>query len=115
MMLWLAHFFPEEDWAKVQSERALDGLDELWLDPPGYFGRASYAPTVRIAFANYGVAVGLQSWDKWPDRVGKLNRFFEAHPSGDEYDREAITWVMACSSHFPGALLKEPAPVTTGV
>jgi len=26
--------------------------------------------------------------------------------SGDEYDREAIAWVMACTSHFPGAFLR---------
>src|SRR5205809_2782213 len=50
MMLWLAHFFPEEEWAKVQRERCLAALDFLWTDPPGYFGRASYAREMRIAF-----------------------------------------------------------------
>src|SRR3954469_21506188 len=34
---------------------------------------------------------------------GRINTFFEQWRSGDEYDREAITWVMACVSHFPGA------------
>jgi len=105
MMLWLAHFFPEEDWALVQSARAFTSLDRLWRDPPGFFARASYAPNILIAFANYGVSVGLQSWGKWPDRVERLNAFLETYRSGDEYDREAITWVMACSSHLPGALL----------
>jgi hypothetical protein len=105
MMLWLAHFFPQEDWAKVQSHRSLEALDDLWIEPAGYFARASYARDVRIAFANYGVSIGLQSAGSWPERVERLNAFFETHPSGDEYDREAITWVMACSSHFPGALL----------
>lgn len=105
MMLWLAHFFPEEEWAKAQSQRAVAALDRLWTDPPGYFARASYAPNVLIAFANYGVSVGLQSWDIWPERVERLNAFFDRYRSGDEYDHEAITWVMACSSHFPGALL----------
>jgi len=105
MMLWLAHFFPQEDWARVQSQRSLEALDDLWIEPAGYFERASYARQVRIPFANYGVSVGLQSADSWPERVERLNDFFETHPSGDEYDREAITWVMACSSHFPGALL----------
>jgi hypothetical protein len=105
MMLWLAHFFPDEDWAKLQSKRTLAALDRLWTDPPGFFGRASYARIVRIAFANYGVSVGLQSWDKWPERVERLNDYFDRYLSGDEYDREAITWVMACTSHFPGALL----------
>lgn len=105
MMLWLAHFFPDEEWAEVQSKRAFEALDRLWTDPPGYFARASYAPQMRIAFANYGVSVGLQSWNKWPARVDRLNDYFESYRSGDEYDREAITWVMACSSHFPRALL----------
>lgn len=90
MMLWLAHFFPEEDWAKVQRERSLAALDRLWVDPPGYFGRASYARHVRIAFANYGVSVGLQSQGMWPERVQALNDYFERYRSGDEYDREAI-------------------------
>lgn len=105
MMLWLAHFFPEEEWAAAQSSRAFAALDRLWTDPPGFFARASYAPHVLIAFANFGVSIGLQCWERWPDRVARLNAFFETYRSGDEYEREAITWVMACSSHFPGALL----------
>jgi hypothetical protein len=106
MMLWLAHFFPDEDWAKEQRRRALGHLDRLWTDPPGFFARASYARQVRIAFANYGVALGLHSAGVWPERVERLNAFFEIWRSGDEYDREAITWVMACTAHLPGAFLK---------
>ena len=107
MMLWLTHFFPHESWAVVQREQSLAALDFLWTDPPGYFGRASYARQVRIAFANYGVSIGLQSQDLWPERVKALNDYFETYRSGDEYDREAITWVMACCSHLPGALVNE--------
>lgn len=106
MMLWLAHFFPEEDWARHQTIRSIEALDLLWTDPPGFFARASYARNVRIAFANYGVSVGLQAVDVWPDRVERLNAYFERYRSGDEYDREAITWVMACSSHLPGLMLR---------
>jgi hypothetical protein len=106
MMLWLAHFFPEEDWARHQTIRSIEALDRLWTNPPGFFSRASYAHNVRIAFANYGVSVGLQAVDVWPDRVERLNAYFERYRSGDEYDREAITWVMACNSHFPGLLLR---------
>ena len=91
MMLWLAHFFPREDWAVVQRQLSLAALDKLWVDPPGYFGRASYARDVRIAFANYGASIGLQSQDIWPERVEALNDYFERYRSGDEYDREAIT------------------------
>lgn len=109
MMLWLAHFFPAEDWAVTQRALCIGALDRLWIDPPGYFGRASYARDVRIAFANYGVSVGLQSQDLWPERVRALNGYFETYRSGDEYDREAITWVMACCSHLPGAFLTQAA------
>ena len=111
MMLWLAHFFPAEEWARVQTARALAALDRLWVDPPGFFGRASYAPHVRIAFANYGVSIGLQAAGQWPDRVNALNAYFERYRSGDEYDREAITHVMACSSHLPGVLIGRRALV----
>lgn len=106
MMLWLAHFFPDENWAVVQREFSIDALDGLWVAPPGYFGRASGARHVRIAFANYGVSVGLQSQDMWPERVSALNDYFEMYRSGDQYDREAITWVMACCSHLPGAFIQ---------
>lgn len=62
---------------------------------------------MRIAFANYGVSLGLQAAGIWPDRVERLNRYFESYRPGDEYDREAITHVMACTSHFPGAFVMQ--------
>jgi hypothetical protein len=105
MMLWLTHFFPREDWASTQAPRALRTLDDMWVDPPGYFARAPQLPRTKFAFTNYGVALGLQAVGAWPGRVAKLNNFFESWRSGDEYDREAITWVMACTSHLPGAAL----------
>ena len=105
MMLWLAHFFPDEPWAQVQVPRALDALDRLWVDPPGYFGRGRRVRHIRIAFANYGVSLGLQAVGRHLDQAERLNAYFEAFRSGDEYDTEAITHVMACTSHFPGAFL----------
>jgi hypothetical protein len=105
MMLWLAHFFPQEPWAKVQIPRALRTLDRMWIDPPGYFCRAPGLPHIKFAFTNYGVSLGLQSVQAHPDRVSRLNSFFETYRSGDEYDREAITHVMACTSHFSGLFL----------
>jgi hypothetical protein len=106
MMLWLAHFFPHEPWARTQSERALATLDAMWVDPPGYFCRAPALRGTKFAFTNYGVSLGLQAADAWPERVARLNAFFEQWRSGDEYDREAITSVMACTSHFPGAFIR---------
>lgn len=105
MMLWLAHFFPEEAWAKLQAPRSLGVLDEMW-QAQGYFAREPYLPRTRFAFTNYGVSVGLQAVGAMPDRVTALNDYFETYRSGDEYDRAAITHVMAASSHFPGLLLR---------
>lgn len=107
MMLWLAHFCPDEAWAKVHTVRSLAALDRLWTDPPGFFARSSQERDTRIAFANSGVALGLHAAGAWPERIAKLNDYFESYRSGDEYDREAITHVMACAAHLPGAFLCE--------
>lgn len=104
MMLWLTHFFPAEDWAVLQRRRCLAVLDRMWRQQ-GYFCREPDLPHVKFAFTNYGVSVGLQSVQAMPQRVQRLNSFFDGYRSGDEYDREAITHVMACSSHFPGYLI----------
>jgi hypothetical protein len=37
MMLWLAHFFPEESWAASQTQRALETLDTMWGGSTGIF------------------------------------------------------------------------------
>jgi hypothetical protein len=104
MMLWMTHFFPDEPWAKAQRARCLAMLDRMWRED-GYFCREPDLPRMKFAFTNYGVSVGLQSVDAMPDRVMRLNAFFDACRSGDEYDEAAITHVMACSSHFPGRLI----------
>jgi hypothetical protein len=105
MMLWMTQFFPEEDWAERQRRRSLAMLDRMWVDE-GYFVREPYLPQMRFAFTNYGLAVGLQAVGAMQDRVLSLNDYFETYHSGDEYDRAAITHVMACNSHFPGLLLR---------
>ena len=104
MMLWMSHFFPEEAWARLQRKRCLDILDRMWV-ADGYFCREPALPSVKFAFTNYGVSVGLQAANAMPELVERLNRFFESYRAGDEYDEAAITHVMACSSHFPGALI----------
>lgn len=109
MMLWMTHFFPDEGWAVTQRNRSLGILDRLWVED-GYFCRGHGLPDVKFAFTNYGVSVGLQAVGAMPERVRRLNAFFDGYSSGDEYDREAITHVMACSSHFPGLLLRDYRP-----
>lgn len=105
MMLWLCHFFPDENWATHQREQSFHHLNCLWIDPPGYFCRQSGWTEMKFAFTNYGISLGLQACDYWPERVNKLNAFFEDYESGDEYDTNAITHVMACTSHFPGLFI----------
>lgn len=108
MMLWLAHFFPEENWARHQIPASLSQLDAMWIAPPGYFCRQQGWPEMKFAFTNYGISLGLQAVGKCPERVEALNAFFETWRSGDEYDTNAITHVMACTSHFPGLFLANP-------
>jgi hypothetical protein len=109
MMLWMTHFFPEEPWARVQKTRCLETLDDMWVDD-SYFCREPNLPRTRFAFTNYGVSVGLRSVNEMPERVDRLNCYFENYRSGDEYDHAAITHVMACNSHFPGALMSANSP-----
>jgi hypothetical protein len=105
MMLWMTHFFPDEDWARTQKARCLSMLDRMWMNE-GYFCREPGLYRVKFAFTNYGVSVGLQAVNAMPERVRALNASFESYRSGDEYDREAITHVMACNSRFPGYLVR---------
>ncbi len=106
MMLWLCHFFPEESWAVVQREKSLEHLEKLWIHPPDYFCRQQGLPEIKFAFTNYGISLGLQAAGMHAQRVLALNRFFDNYHSGDEYDSNSITHVMACTSHFPGLFLK---------
>ncbi len=68
------------------------------------FCREPELPEVKFAVTNYGVSVGVQAVGAMLDRVDRLDRFFASYRSGDEYDTNAITQVMACSSAFPGGL-----------
>lgn len=109
MMLWMCQFFPDEGWAVTQRARCLGMLDTMWMNE-GCFCREPGRPELKFAFTNYGISVGLQAVGAMPERVRRLNAFFETYRSGDEYDREAITHVMACSSHFSGYLVKDFKP-----
>lgn len=106
LMLWLTHFFPDEPWARFHRERSLAVLDGMWIDPPGYFCRHPGLTTVRFAFTNYGISLGLQAVGQWEERVRRLNEYFRGYRSGDHYDTDPITHVMECVSHFPGEFLR---------
>ena len=102
MMLWMTISFRGKGGLK---RRSLAVLDRMWIED-GYFCRESHLPEMRFAFTNYGVSIGLQAADAMLERVERLNAYFEQYRSGDEYDRAAITHVMACNSHFPGRLIR---------
>jgi hypothetical protein len=104
MMLWMTHFYPDEEWALIQKPRCLHILNQMWNED-GYFCREPDLPKMKFAFTNFGVSIGLQSVEQWPDRVQQIKQFFETYRSGDHYDREAITHVMDCSARFPGFLI----------
>jgi len=105
MMLWMTHFHPLEPWARLQRPRSLAVLERMWVDPPGYFCRQPGQRAVKYAFTNHGVSIGLQAVGAMPERVARLREFFRTYRSGDAYDREAITHVMACCAELPGELL----------
>ncbi|MFP4473441.1 MAG: hypothetical protein ACLFPX_06205 [Candidatus Omnitrophota bacterium] len=105
MMLWLCHFFADEEWARIQRQRCLQTLDMMWIDPPGYFCRHPGLDSVKYAFTNYGVSLGLQSAGYDDGRLEKMHEFFDSYRSGEEYDVNAITHVMACTAHYPGEFI----------
>jgi hypothetical protein len=105
MMLWLCHFFPGEKWSRVQKTVCLNHLAKLWISPPGYFCRQKGWHEMKFAFTNYGISLGLQAVGQYPERVSALNSYFDHYRSADEYDTNAITHVMACTSHFPGLFI----------
>jgi hypothetical protein len=105
MTLWMIHFFPHEDWAVMQKARGLATLDHRWIKNC-YFCREPFTPDAKFTFTNYGLGIGLQAIGADPERVQQLHQFFDTYQAGDKYDRAAITHVMACSSHFPGYLIK---------
>lgn len=85
----------------MQSRKSLQHLDRRWIDSPDYFCRQEGWHNVKFDFTNYGIALGLQANGTHSKRASALNRFFETYRSEDEYDTNAITHVMACTSHFP--------------
>jgi hypothetical protein len=109
MMLWSAARCSGQPWAVEHRRRSLEVLESMWVAPApeggGYFCRQPGHPSVRFAFTNYGVVLGLRAVDAWTDRVDQTMTCFDSYRSQDEYDREAITHVMGCVARLPGAFL----------
>jgi len=110
VMLWLAHFFPDEPWSRLQTHRTLEMLDRLWVDPPGYFCRVQGYNAVKYASANFGISIGLEAASERPERRRLVGEFFRYCAGGGGWERDALTHVMYCASMLPGELLVENAP-----
>jgi len=96
--LWLAHWFPEEEWSKLLSSRSLESLQYLWSG-----GVFSLPARYRLAFREFGTTIGVQVNRKtdshWVDRVEEIHKFWKS----DLYSRDKdITPVMFCTSLIPG-------------
>ena len=90
------------------SGRSENMLTTMWVDVTsdrGYFCREPGHKKVKFAFTNFGVSYALQSVGLWPERVDKVNAFFESYKSHDEYDTDAITHVMQLNSLLPGVFM----------
>jgi hypothetical protein len=102
MMLWMTHFFPGEGWAETPfARRARPDVDRGRLFLPR-------VPPARDALCLHQLwRVDRPPGGRCDARACRgLNAHFEQYRSGDEYDRAAITHVMACNSHFPGRLIR---------
>ncbi len=120
MSLWVSHFYPQEEWSKCIFESSMKILDKMWIqvdDTKGYFCRhALGSKSIKYAFTNYGISMGLQSTlfrlegeekEKWSNRVDHLNTFFATYKHNNHYDTDAITHVMELVSHYPGCFIKD--------
>jgi len=72
MMLWMTHFFPEEEWQYRSAAVACDSSTDV-AKGQLFLSRAGPAD-VKIAFTNYGVSVGLQAVRAMPQSVLRLNQ-----------------------------------------
>jgi len=114
--LWIAHFYPSEDWSRHVAEVSLTSLEHLYGKK--YF---SMPESRRLAFREFGTTIGVQVHpmgttpnSPWPDRVTDLHSFWRERLYTRDHD---ITPVMFCTSLNPGAfwtqyplLQRGPAP-----
>ena len=88
-------------------------LSTMWVESMpdrGYFCRDPGHKKVKFAFTNFGISYALQSVGLWPEKVNKLNTFFESYKSQDEHDTDAITHVMHLNSVLPGVFVTSYQP-----
>lgn len=105
LMLWATHLGLDQPWARMQRDQCLRKLDELWVDPPGFFCHMPDYQAIKYADANYLISIGLAAADTWPDRAWLLQEFFRYFRAGDEQDESARTHVLGCCALLPDELI----------
>jgi hypothetical protein len=104
MILWMS-LLPRRDLVEGAAG-ALAGDSRSDVDrSPGYFCREPGLPTVKFAFTNYGVSIGLQAIRAWSERVHARQQFVATYRSHDGYGRDAITHAMGVLVARSGRLL----------
>jgi len=113
LLLWATHLLPHETWSLLLRERAVNALDERWVDPPGYFRRNLSEPwnspmrANRLAITNLSVAIGLQAQGLWAHRVQRLHQYFTTQYPWEPAPQDPLSHLLLCLSHNPGLLLTD--------
>jgi len=98
--VWIAHWYPSEDWSKTLTSKSLSSLEYLYSR--GYF---DMPVRYRLAFREFGTTIGVKTnkaaGAEWLQRAEGLNQFWEKNLYSRDHD---ITPVMYCTSLIPGVL-----------
>jgi hypothetical protein len=101
--LWISHWFPEEEWSQVITQRSAKSLEYLYRG-----GQFDEPPEYRLAFREFGTTIGVQVTDvtrgDWTSRVRGLHSFWHSH--GLHTRDSDITPVMYCTSLNPGVFYR---------
>lgn len=96
--LWLAHFFPNLDYAQKLKKEASIAVERLYKQ-----GEFDGGPQYRLGFREFGTTIGVQMhedlWPRWEPRVEQLHGFWRGYVNARDND---ITPVMYCTSLIPG-------------
>ena len=101
--LQTAAWYPEEPWARVLTDRSLGALEAMWQR-----GDFEGPQRARLAFREFGTAIGVQTTPTAPKEWRARVRQLLAGWRGAVFDRDAdITPVMYAASLLPGTFSRQ--------
>ena len=107
MLLWMSHFFPGVELvARCSGNAPWPPSTGCGSIRPGTSVASSATPTSSSPSPTTACRSGSRRSAPIPIGWPRLHRFFATYRSNDEYDSNAITHVMACSSLVPGRLIR---------